>query len=180
MYLDLFFSFFKIGLFSFGGGMGAIPLIQAQVVDNHQWLTLTEFTDLITIAEMTPGPIAVNASTFVGIQTCGFLGAMVATAGCIMPACIIVFTLAWLYFKYQNLTYLQGVLSILRPAIVGLIMTAGFSIFRLAILKEGFNIIGFILIILGIICLRKYKFTPIKVMLGSGVIGGAIYYFTGF
>lgn len=176
MYLDLFISFFKIGLFSFGGGMGAIPLIQAQVVDNHQWLTLTEFTDLITIAEMTPGPIAVNSSTFVGMQTAGPLGAFFATLGCITPACIIVFSLAWLYFKYKNLTYLQGILSTLRPAIVGLIMTAGFSIFNLAILSEKFNVIGFILIIVGIILLRKFKITPIKVMLLSGVIGGFIYY----
>ncbi|NME36657.1 MULTISPECIES: chromate transporter [Fusobacterium] len=176
MYLDLFISFFKIGLFSFGGGMGAIPLIQSQVVDINKWLTLTEFTDLITIAEMTPGPIAINSSTFVGMQTGGFLGAIVATAGCIMPACIIVFTLAWLYFKYKNLTYLQGILSTLRPAIVGLIMTAGFSIFNLAILTEKFNIIGFLLIVIGIILLRKFKFTPIQVMLGSGVVGGIFYY----
>ena len=70
VFLKLFWSFAQVGLFSFGGGMAAMPLIQSQVVDLHQWLTLTEFTDLVTIAEMTPGPIAVNAATFVGIRVC--------------------------------------------------------------------------------------------------------------
>ena len=78
-YLDLFISFFQIGLLSFGGGMAAIPLIQEQVVDGHGWLSMTEFTDLITIAEMTPGPITINSSTFVGIRTAGLPGAIIAT-----------------------------------------------------------------------------------------------------
>ena len=91
--LELFWSFFQVGLFSIGGGMAAMPLIQNQVVDIHGWLTLTEFTDLITIAEMTPGPIAINSATFVGIKVIGIQGAIVATLGCILPSCIIVSTL---------------------------------------------------------------------------------------
>ena len=92
--LKLFWSFFQIGMFSIGGGMAAMPLIQNQVVDLHQWLSLTEFTDLITIAEMTPGPIAINAATFVGIKVAGFSGAIIATIGCIFPSCVIVSILA--------------------------------------------------------------------------------------
>ena len=85
IYLQLFLSFLQIGAFSFGGGYAAMPLIQSQVVDHHGWLTMQEFTDLITISQMTPGPIAVNSATFVGIQIAGPLGALVATLGSCRP-----------------------------------------------------------------------------------------------
>ena len=107
--LELFWSFFQVGLFSIGGGMAAMPLIQNQVVDIHGWLTLTEFTDLITIAEMTPGPIAINSATFVGIKVIGIQGAIVATLGCILPSCIIVSTLAFIYFKYKDVDVIKGI-----------------------------------------------------------------------
>lgn len=90
IYLELFLSFLQIGLFSFGGGYAAMPLIQGQVVNGHHWLSMTEFTDLITISQMTPGPIAVNSATFVGIRIAGIPGALVATLGCILPSCLIV------------------------------------------------------------------------------------------
>ncbi|MFR1171383.1 MAG: chromate transporter, partial [Coprobacillus cateniformis] len=99
IYLQLFLSFLQIGAFSFGGGYAAMPLIQNQVVDLHHWLSLSEFTDLVTISQMTPGPIAVNSATFVGIKIAGIPGAIVATLGCILPACIIVTIIAWLYLK---------------------------------------------------------------------------------
>ena len=83
IYIQLFLSFIQVGMFSIGGGYAAMPLIQSQVVQGHGWLTMSEFTDLITIAEMTPGPIAVNSATFVGIRIAGVPGAMVATFGCI-------------------------------------------------------------------------------------------------
>ena len=89
MYLQLFLSFIQVGIFSFGGGYAAMPLIQSQVVTNHRWLTMSEFTDLITISQMTPGPIAVNSATFVGLKIAGVFGAVVATFGCILPSCII-------------------------------------------------------------------------------------------
>ena len=81
IYFQLFFSFLQVGMFSIGGGYAAIPLIQNEAVIHHQWLTLKEFTDLITIAEMTPGPIAVNSATFVGIKIAGYPGAVIATLG---------------------------------------------------------------------------------------------------
>lgn len=84
IYLQLFLSFLQIGMFSFGGGYAAMPLIQGQVVTLHGWLTMSEFTDLITISQMTPGPIAVNSATFVGMKIAGIPGAIVATAGCIL------------------------------------------------------------------------------------------------
>ena len=127
IYLQLFLSFFQIGLFSFGGGYAAMPLIQAQIVTNHSWLSMSEFTDLVTIAEMTPGPIAVNSATFVGTKIGGVLGALVATAGCILPACILVTLIARLYLKYRNLAVLQSVLGSLRPAVVAMIASASYQ-----------------------------------------------------
>ncbi|MFZ7131831.1 MAG: chromate transporter [Eubacteriales bacterium] len=183
MLLQLFWSFFQVGLFSIGGGLAALPLIQNQVVDQHQWLTLTEFTDLITIAEMTPGPIAINSATFVGIRIAGIQGAIIATLGCIFPSCVIVSLLAWIYFKYKGLTVIQGILFGLRPAVVALISSAGLSIFILSVWGEqGFsldiasiNFMSVILFSVAIFILRKWRPSPIFVMLGSGVIGGLIY-----
>ena len=128
IYLQLFFSFLQIGLFSFGGGYAAMPLIQGQVVTRHEWLTMGEFTDLITISQMTPGPIAINSATFVGIKIAGIPGALVATLGCILPSCVIVTVIARLYLKYRNMALLQGVLESLRPAVVALIASAGLSV----------------------------------------------------
>ena len=90
IYLQLFWSFFQIGLFSIGGGYAALPLIQTQVVQVHSWITMNEFNDLITISQMTPGPIAINSATFVGNQIAGLGGAIISTLGCIMPSCIII------------------------------------------------------------------------------------------
>lgn len=186
-YVQLFFSFLLVGLFSVGGGYAAIPLIQAQVVEAHGWLSMAEFTNLVTIAEMTPGPITINSSTFVGIRTAGLAGAIVATAGCILPSCLIVLMLAWLYFKYGNLTYIQGTLSGLRPAIVALIASAGLSILCLAIWNQesislhpaDTNLIAVLLFLLSFFILRRGKTNPIFVMLGCGAAGGILYTLTG-
>ena len=99
--LKLFFAFLQVGLFSVGGGYAAIPLIQAQVVNIHGLMTMEEFTDLITIAEMTPGPISINASTFVGTRLAGPFGAVICTLGCIIPSFVICLTLAHFYYKYS-------------------------------------------------------------------------------
>lgn len=93
IFLELFLAFFRIGLFSFGGGYAAVPLIQSEIVDGHKWLEMSQFADLITIAEMTPGPIAVNSATFVGQQIAGLPGAIVCTLGCIVPSFLIVLLL---------------------------------------------------------------------------------------
>lgn len=184
-FLQLFWSFFQVGLLSIGGGLAALPLIQNQVVTLHSWLTLSQFTDLITIAEMTPGPIAINSATFVGIQIAGPMGAIIATLGCILPSCIIVSMLAWFYFKYKNLTIIQGILSGLRPAIVALIASAGISIFTLTVWGEsGFSLdldcinwIAILLFSITLFVLRKWKPNPISVMLSAGTVGGLIYLF---
>ena len=107
IYLQLFLSFLQVGMFSIGGGYAAIPLIRDQIVTSHTWLTMNEFTDLITIAEMTPGPIAVNSATFVGIRITGPLGAVIATLGCITPSLLIVSLLAYIYYRYKNVSALK-------------------------------------------------------------------------
>ena len=124
MLLDLFLCFVQVGLFSIGGGYAAMPMIQAKAVEHYHWLTMGEFTDLMTIAEMTPGPITVNSATFVGIRMAGIPGALVATMGCILPSLIIVSLLSWLYEKYRSMDAMQAVLACLRPAVVALIASA--------------------------------------------------------
>ena len=141
IYLELFWSFLQIGLFSFGGGYAAMPLIQGQVVAEHGWLSMTGFTDLITISQMTPGPIAVNSATFVGIKIAGIPGAIVATAGCILPSCIIVMLIARLYLKYRKMELLQGVLNSLRPAVVAMIASAGISVLITAFWGSSMEIV---------------------------------------
>lgn len=177
IYLQLFWSFLQIGLFSFGGGYAAMPLIQGQVVSSHGWLTMSEFTDLITISQMTPGPIAVNSATFVGLKIAGIPGAVVATVGCILPSCIIVTILAKLYLRYRSMDMLQGVLHSLRPAVVAMIASAGVQILITAFWGNGIEISLFgtkwIMILIFAICillLRSTKLNLIWVMVLAGVM----------
>ena len=177
VYIQLFFSFLQVGLFSVGGGYAAMPLIQSQVVEKYAWLTMNEFTDLITIAEMTPGPIAVNSATFVGIRIAGIPGALTATFGCIFPSCIIVSLLAFVYYKYKKLSVLQSVLSSLRPAVVALIAGAGLSILNIvvfgsnAVSFSNIEIIETVIFVVAFIVLRKFKLNPILVMSCCGAAG---------
>ena len=183
IFLRLFFSFFYVGLFSFGGGLAALPLIQRQIVELNGWLTLTEFTDLVTIAQMTPGPIAINAATFVGTRIAGAAGAVVATVGCVAPSCIIVLALAKLYQKYKELPVMQGVLGGLRPGVVALIANAGIGILLVAFLGEsgvfaGLAQVDWIAVALfcgALVLLRRKKGGPVSLMLACGAIGGALY-----
>ena len=183
MILRLLFSFIKVGLFSVGGGYAAIPLIQNQIVDINKLMTLEDFADLITIAEMTPGPISINSATFVGIKLAGIPGALICTLGCIIPSFIICLLLAHLYYKYRDFHGVQTILSSLRPAVVALITAAGLSILTLSLFQSekssivlsDFRIIELILFIISIIALRKFKVNPIMVIFGSGIIGTLAY-----
>lgn len=160
-----------------------MPLIQSQVVELHPWLTMTQFTDIMTIAEMTPGPIAINSATFVGIQVAGLPGALVATVGCVFPSCVIVLILAYVYYRFRGLTMVQGVLSGLRPAVVAMIASAGISIIITAFFSQGqislntrdVNFISVFIFVAALFVLRKWKLNPIWVMAGSGVLGVLLY-----
>lgn len=185
IYLQLFWSFFQIGLFSIGGGYAAMPLIQEQVVDLHSWLTMTQFADIITIAEMTPGPIAINSATFVGVQTCGLPGAIIATLGCVFPSCIIVMTLAYIYYRFRGLSIVQGVLAGLRPAVIAMIASAGISLLILGVYGQrtipadlgAIDWIASSIFCAGFIILRKWKPNPLWVMAGSGLASVILYSF---
>ena len=182
IYLQLFLSFLQIGVLSFGGGYAAMPLIEAQIVTMHGWLDLTEFANLVTIAEMTPGPIAVNAATFVGTKIAGVPGALVATFGCILPACVLVTLIAKLYLKYRNLSVLQSVLGSLRPAVVAMIASAGVTILMSAfwggrtVVLASTNFLMAGIFALCFLLLRKTKLNPIAVMVLAGVLNLAAAY----
>lgn len=184
IYIKIFWSFFQIGLFSFGGGYAAMPLIQNQVVDINGWLTMQEFADVITVSQMTPGPIAINSATFVGIRIAGILGAIVATIGCILPSCIIVLILSYLYYKYRGFSTVEGILNGLRPAVIAMIGSAGFSLAILAFGQgkglgqvENIDVVSIIIFGIALLILRKWKVNPIVVMLGAGIIGLCVYPF---
>ena len=167
IYLQLFWAFFQIGLFSFGGGYAALPLISQQVISTYHWISQNTFTDLITISQMTPGPIAVNSSTFVGQYVAHLPGALIATFGCILPSCILVSLLAYFYVKYKDMKVMKTILSYLRPAVVSMIAISGISILIIGISYIRYHAI--IVFILCLILLRKYKMNPILVMVLAGI-----------
>ena len=180
--LQLFLTFMKIGALSFGGGYAALPLIEEEIVHNQQWLTSIEYTDLLTISQMTPGPISINGASFVGTKLAGIPGSIVATLGCVTPSIIIVSFLAWLYFKYKENGLIQGILSGLRPAVVGLIGSAGLSVIMLAlwgnaapILLSNIDYIALIIMAAAFLLLRLKFLKPIGVIALSGAAGIAIY-----
>lgn len=177
IYWQLFISFLQVGMFSVGGGYAAMPLICNQVVEAHPWLSIQEFTDLITIAEMTPGPIAVNSATFVGLRIASVPGAIVATLGCIAPSLVFVSLLAYIYRKYKDLSLLQSILACLRPIIVSLILGAGLSILSLVLFNgrqtsvSNIDWIGAGSFLIAFIVLRRYKWNPILTMCLCGAAG---------
>lgn len=184
IYLELFLVYVQIGLFSFGGGYAAMPLIQTLVVQEKGWLTMAEYADLTTIAEMTPGPIAVNSATFVGQKMAGLPGALVCTFGCILPSLVIVLTLAYFYTKYKSLKIVKSVLGELRPAVVAMIAGAGLTILLMGLFGTStlseIRISNIRLIETGLFCvslflLRKYKMNPIQIIFGTAIAGTLLY-----
>ncbi|HIY89523.1 MAG TPA: chromate transporter [Candidatus Merdibacter merdipullorum] len=179
--VSLFISFVIIGAFSFGGGYAALPLIQNQIVSLHHWLSPDEFNHLITISQMTPGPIAINSATFVGLKIDGIAGAVTATLGCVLPSCIIVTLLAYFYLKYRDLSVIRTVLGTLRPAVIALIATAGLAmlipvIFQDSALRLDAVRIEGIALFLGCLWLpRKKRCSPILVMVLAGALQAGLY-----
>ena len=176
--IRLFLSFLQIGLFSVGGGYAAIPLIQEQTVTLNGWLTAEQFMNLATIAEMTPGPIAINGATFVGLKVAGFPGAVAATFGCILPSLVIVSILSMIYRRYRSLPMLQSVLGSLRPAVIALIAAAGINMLLQVAFGGRENIslteihwVGAALFTVSFLIMRKFHFNPIIVMALCGVAG---------
>ena len=183
IYLQLFVSYLKIGFFGFGGGYAMLSLIQNEVVVQHAWMSNAEFADIVAVSQITPGPIAINSATFVGLQLGGLPGALVATAGCVLPSCIIVLTLAYVYYRYRGLSMVQGVLAGLRPAVVAMIASAGVTLVNLSFfgadaLPAGLadvDLIAVLLFAAALFVLRRWKKDPILVMAGAGAAGLVLY-----
>ena len=185
--LKLCLAFIQVGMFSVGGGYAAIPLIQDQIVNRYGLMTLAEFSDLITVAEMTPGPISINSSTFVGMRLGGIGGVLLCTLGCILPSFIICYTLAHFYYKYRTVSGVQVVLGALRPAVVAMIGSAGLSILLLGLFQSdlfhislaNLRVVELVIFLASLYILRKFKVSAVLVILGSGVVGTLCYLLPG-
>lgn len=169
--LRLFISFFTIGFFSYGGGYAMIPLIEREIVRVQNWLTAEQFIDILAIAEITPGPIAINSATYVGYKVAGVLGAVAATLGVVAPSLIVVMLLAYLFIRFQGAPQLKAAFAAIRPAVVVLIFMAAISIGR----KTIVDVKSAILAIAVLALMLKTKFNPILLLLASGVLGVFIF-----
>lgn len=164
---QLFYTFAFIGSLAFGGGYVMIPLIDRQIVEQLQWITSTEFADMVAIAEMTPGPIAINTATFVGYKMAGPLGSVVATTGVVVPSFIIVMLLAKLVARFSDSPYLKAALSGIRPVVVGLIASAAWTFAE----KTLIDLKSCILAGIVLLALTRTKLHPILLIIGSAIAG---------
>lgn len=191
IFLKLFITFFKIGIFSFGGGYAMIPFIEKEIQANS-WLTSAEFLDIIAIAEMTPGPVSINSATFVGYKTAGFFGGLSATLGVAMPSLLLILLISQFFFKYREHPINKAIFYGIRPVVAGLILSASIFVAQTALLTQditsGFinklisnplnliNIGSILILAITLIALIKYKLHPILTVMISGVAGIVLYY----
>ena len=177
IYLKLFLTFLKIGAFTFGGGYAMLPLMQQEVL-NNAWMTEEELLNFIAVAESTPGPVAINMATYIGVETGGILGAIISTLGVILPSFAVILVVAKFYAKYKNSFVVKGCLTGLRPVVIGLIAKAiislGFGVF----FPNGINAAAFdfgffsSVLIFGIVVYLAFKkVNPIYLILGSAGLG---------
>ncbi|MBR7004956.1 MAG: chromate transporter [Bacteroidales bacterium] len=195
LFLQLFWVFFLIGLFTFGGGYAMLSLIQAQVVVSHPWLTESAFTDIVAISQMTPGPVGINCATYVGYEVIhqagashlvGILGSLTATLAVMLPSFLIVLTIVRFYTKFKDNKIFEGVMSWLRPAVVGLIGAAALILMfkvdwslqavDISIVKENFSDwISWVLFAAAVIASLFFKIGPIPILIAGGLLGLLIY-----
>ncbi|MGI5876591.1 MAG: chromate transporter [Dethiobacteria bacterium] len=167
--LKLFYSYLKIGFFSFGGGYAMLALMEHEIIRINHWITTAEFIDLIAVAEMTPGPVAINSATFVGYRIAGFLGATLATTGVVFPSLLLVLPSAKLFTKYYGHPTLERALSDIKPAVIALISLAAFVLGKSAITDLTTSLIAaacLLLLILG-------RIHPLTII-GLGALAGLI------
>ncbi len=166
-YLEIFWSFFRIGLFSFGGGYAMVTMIRHETVVLHHWISATEFVDLIAISEMTPGPIGINSATFIGYQVAGVLGSLVATVAVVLPSLLIVSILAYAFVRFRSNAVVARVLQMLRPVVISLIVAAAIVVLPPAITSPSTAIIGLVCLVL----LQFTRSSPLLVLVGAGLAG---------
>lgn len=189
IFLQLFYTFCKIGLFGFGGGYAMLSMIQGEVVTRHQWISSSEFTDIVAISQMTPGPIGINSATYVGytaVLNAGYaegwaiLGSCLATLAVVFPSFLLMIAISRFFLKYQKHPIVEAVFKGLRPAVVGLLAAAALVLMNV----ENFGdyhtsryqfIISVILFLAAFIGTRKYKVNPILMIVLCGLAGGLLY-----
>ena len=171
--LKLFYVFFKIGLFGFGGGYAMLSLIQHEVVERYSWLSATEFTDIVAISQMTPGPIGINSATYVGFSaTNGVLGSLVATFAVVLPSFLLVLSLCYFFSKFRNNDNVKNTMQGLRLVVIGVIASAALLLMN----KENFvDAIGWIIFAVAFFLCKFCKIHPILIIVLAGVVGGIIY-----
>ena len=189
IFWELFYTFFKIGLFGFGGGDGMLSLIQGEVVARHGWLSVQEFTDIVAVSQMTPGPIGINSATFVGYTSVinsggtsplAVLGSLVASFAVMLPSFILMLIISRWLMKYSRHKRVEGLFAVLRPAVVGLIASAALLLMN----SENFGSIAdtplqfwvsVALFLFAFVALRVFKLGPILILVICGAIGGVVY-----
>ena len=181
IYLQLFYTFFKIGLFGFGGGYAMLSMIQGEVVTRYDWVSTQEFTDIVAISQSTPGPIGINAATYVGFTATGSIwGSVIATFAVVLPSFILMLTISKFFLKYQTHPAVEAVFSGLRPAVVGLLASAALVLMNV----ENFGsptddtytfVISIIIFLVAFIGTKKYHANPILMIIACGIAGLILY-----
>ena len=177
IYLQLFITFFKIGLFGFGGGAAMLSLIQFEVVEHYGWITVSEFTNMVAVSQVTPGPIGINCATYAGyLATGSILGSAVATISLVLPSFIIMVLLIMFMTKMKNNKIVDSVMSLLRPTVVGLIAAAALLLITEETFGVGYRDWTAWLIFIGAFIATKWlKLSPILMILSAAVVGLIIY-----
>ena len=189
IFLQLFYTFFKIGLFGFGGGYAMLSMIQGEVVTRYGWISSSEFTDIVALSQMTPGPIGINSATYVGHSSIvgagyspgiGVIGSIIATFAVCLPSFILMLLISKYFLKYQKHPAVEAVFRGLRPAVVGLLAASALLLLK----PENFGtpdesvmqfIISIVLFIGTFIATYRYKMNPITLIIICGAIGGIVY-----
>ena len=176
--LQLFLSYLKIGFFGFGGGYAMLSLIHSEVVVSHQWLTNSEFSDIVAISQMTPGPIAINSATYIGYEVAGFWGSVVATVAVSLPALTLMLLITIFFLRLRNNRYVKGVVAGMRPVVIGMIASAAL----LLIFPSSSDGASFIdgwswVIFVATLVASARKVNPILLIVISGVVGIILYGF---
>lgn len=181
IYIILFLEFFKVGLFSIGGGLVSLPFLY-DLVDKYGWITSADLLDMIAIAESTPGPIGINAATYMGYKTAGFFGGMVATLGMAAPSLIIISIIVHYFMRFNENPLVRAGFNGIRPAVVGLIGAAGFQVAKIALfnfklynetreIAQLFDLRAIILFGVMLFAINKYKKHPIVYIVTAGIVG---------
>ena len=189
--LELFYTFLKVGLFSFGGGYGMLSVIQGEIVTRHAWLTSAEFTDIVAVSQMTPGPIGINSATYVGYTAAmnatgsaavAVAGSLLASLAVMLPSFVIMLTISRYFMKYCKHPMVEAVFTALRPAVVGLIASAAL----LLMTEENFGspakdavqfAVSLLLFITAFVATKWFKVSPIVIVIACGAVGGIFYTF---